>query len=82
MKNNFPFPSAGQYTDAVEVTPDDDSDLAALPQALWIGGVGDLVVKMPSGDVTFEAVAAGTLLPIRPIRVLEATTATLIVALY
>lgn len=81
-KDNFPTPTpVGSYTDAFAVTPDDDTDLATLPQALWVGGAGNLTVTMPSGDVTFTAVAAGTELKIRPIRVKESTTATLIVAL-
>lgn len=80
-KNNFPFAMAGVYSDAFEVTPDDDTDLAQVPQALWIGATGDLAVTMPSGDVTILAVPAGTLLPLRAIRVLEATTASSIIAL-
>lgn len=81
MKNNFPFAAAGTYSDAFEVTPDDDADLEQLPQALWIGTTGDLVVQMPSGTVTIEAVPAGTELKLRAIRVLEATTAGSIIAL-
>lgn len=81
MKNNYPSGLAGSYSDAFAVTPDDDTDLATLPSALWVGGTGDLAVKLPSGNVTFTAVPAGTELRIRPLRVLEASTATLIVAL-
>lgn len=81
MKNNFPSGAAGSFSDAIEVTPDDDTDLDILPTALWVGGAGNLTVTMPSGDVTFTAVAAGTQLNIRPTRVKESTTATLILAL-
>ena len=80
-KNNFPYSAAGLYSDAFNVTPDDDTDLVQLPQALWVGGTGDLTVTMPSGDVTLLAVPAGTLIPLRAIRVLESSTATDIVAL-
>jgi hypothetical protein len=80
-KNNFPFAAAGVFSDAYAVTPDDDADLDPVPQALWIGTTGDLTVKMPSGDIELLEVAAGTLLPLRAIRVLEATTAQDIIAL-
>jgi len=81
MKNNYPSGGIGLYSDAFEVTPDDDNDLAQSPQALWIGAEGDVALQMPSGVVTLLAVAAGTEIKIRPIRVLEATTAQNIIAL-
>lgn len=80
-KNNFPIAQAGMYTDAELITPA-DTDLAVIPQAIWVGGTGDLVLEMPSGEVTLTAVPAGVLIPIRPIQVKAATDATLIVALY
>lgn len=78
------FPSRGPLDpayDAFTITPDDDNDLAQKPRALWIGGDGDLALAMPSGNVTLVGVIGGQFLPIRPIRVLEATTATEIVGL-
>lgn len=82
MKNNFPSPTAvGSATDAFTVTPSDDDDLSQVPRALYVGGEGDVTVQFPSGTFTFVSVAAGTLLPIRPLRVLESTTATDILAL-
>lgn len=81
-KNNFPSTNAlGGATDGFEVVPDDDEDLPQVPRALWVGGVGDLHVTFPSGTVVLKSVPAGTLLAIRPLRVLETTTATEIVAL-
>lgn len=73
---------------AVAVTPNDSTDLANRPRALWIGGAGNLVVHMrdatgAAASVTFSNVAAGTLLPIRPSRVLNTgTTASSIVAVW
>lgn len=73
---------------AVSVTPNDSTDLSQVPRALYIGGAGDVEVHMsgePGTDtaVVFSAVPAGTILPIRPDRVLASnTTATLILALY
>ena len=68
--------------DAVSVTT---SDTTVIPttRGLWVGGAGDLSVKMNSGNtVTVVGVAAGTLLPFQVIQVLAATTATSILALY
>lgn len=64
------------------------SDTAPLPlgpcRALWVGGAGDLsVIAVNDTDaVTISGVAAGTVIPIRCQKVMAATTATLIVALY
>lgn len=63
------------------------SDTVPVPggasRGLYIGGAGDLVVKSDSGAaaVTFKAVPAGTILPIRVNFVMAATTATDIVSL-
>lgn len=82
MKNNFPFATdLSSASDAFEVTPADDTDLAQVPRALYVGSDGNLSLRFPSGDVTFVGVLAGTLLPVRPTRVLAATTATNILAL-
>ena len=67
---------------ATAVTKSDDTVLVGV-KGLWIGGTGNVVVEMSDGvDVTFTAVAAGELLPIRVNKVKAATTATNIVALY
>lgn len=69
---------------AYAVTPNDTTPLSATPKGLYIAGAGDLAVQMmdDSASVTFTAVPAGTVLPIRPSHVLATgTTATGIVAL-
>lgn len=66
------------------VTPH-DTDVIQTTRALYIGGAGDVVVNgelQDSTDITFKAVPAGTILPIRVKRVKAATTATEIVAIY
>jgi len=72
---------APAYT-AVAVTPDDDVIMSC--RALWVGGAGNLTVEMegaPNGEtVVFQGVKAGVWMPIRVRKVMEATTATLIVA--
>jgi hypothetical protein len=65
------------------VTPDDDKDLG-LPRAVWVGSGGDLVAIAIGGSDprTFLNVSDGTLLPIRPQRIMAATTASNILVLY
>lgn len=71
-----PAESAESVTPAAE-------DLSSVSRSLWVGGSGDVVVKMAAGNtVTFAGVSGGTLLPIRVSQVLPATTATGIVALW
>lgn len=68
---------------AFAVTPA-DSDLAKFTRALYVGGAGNLSLRLvgDSADVTFTAVPAGTTLPVRCKRVNSTnTTATSIVGL-
>lgn len=73
-------PSENPYA----VAPDDDSDLPAIPKAIYVGQGGDIVLRGrdSSQNVTFTAVPAGTQLQVRPRRILATgTTAGNIVAL-
>ena len=65
------------------VTPSDDTDLTGT-RGLYIGGDGDVLIRTIFTDstVTFAAVPAGSILPVQATRVMAATTATNIVALY
>lgn len=78
----IPNPNAAEYAEAV--TPSDSAALIAT-RGLWIGAAGNVTVDMV-GDglpVLFSGINAGTLLPIRVVRVrATGTTATLITALY
>jgi len=69
---------------ALSVTPSDGADLAKSTRALYVGVAGDVAVNMVGGtSVTFVAVPAGSVLPIRVARVLATgTTAGSIVGLY
>lgn len=59
-----------------------DTTVLSGVRALYVGGTGDLAVKGADGaTVTFKAVPAGMVLPIQATQVLNATTATDIVAL-
>jgi hypothetical protein len=70
--------------DAEEVTPHNTNELGYVSRALYVGGAGDLTVLMLNDQVvTFSAVPAGSLLPIRVKRVNSTgTTATAIVSIY
>jgi len=71
-------------TGVVAVTPSDATDLTGA-RALYVGGTGDVAVRCiftSTSTVTFVAVPAGTILPLRVTRVMAATTATSIVAIY
>ncbi len=67
---------------AVALTESDSVDIPTT-RGVWVGGAGDLSVKMNGGNtVTFSAVPAGTLLPIQIIQFRTASTATLVLGLY
>lgn len=69
---------------AAAVVPADGTDLSCVTRAIYVGGGGSLRVRMLGGaEVTFAAVPAGALLPLRVRRVLATgTTATAIIALW
>lgn len=80
----FPTTLTAPVRDASQVTPSDAADLAILPRALYVGQAGNIALRMAGGqDVTFQNLPAGSLLPVRPARVLATgTTASGIVALW
>ena len=71
------------FKKGVAITPSDVATFAAC-DALWVGdGNINLTVTMPAGNVTFNAVPDGTLLPISVTAVKDTDTdATNIIALY
>lgn len=68
------------------VTPHNSNNLAdGACRALWVGGAGNVVVlaEEDASAVTWVGVPAGTILPVRALRVQSTnTTATNILALY
>lgn len=82
FQNNAPSLS-GPAAHAFAVTPNNSTDLPETTRALYVGGSGAIAAVMASGaSVTFTAVVAGTILPVRVNRVLSTgTTATAIVGL-
>lgn len=68
---------------AAAVTPDDNNDLSTVARALYIGGTGDVHLVTVNGQTAvFVAVPTGSVLPVMTARVLTATTATNIVAMW
>lgn len=67
----------------IAITPNDGADLAAETRALYVGSAGDVALILVSGDaITFASVPAGTLLPVRAMRVkATGTTAGLLLGL-
>ena len=69
---------------ATVVSPNDSLDLTYDTRGLYIGGDGDLKVTTAGGDVlTFYNATAGSIIPVRVIRVWSTgTSATNIIALW
>lgn len=67
---------------AVAVTPSDATVLQKT-RALYVGGAGNMAVRIGGSTVLFSGIPAGTLLELEVDQVLAtSTTATLITALY
>lgn len=73
-----------QFENAVAVTKSDSTVYNPPLSQLWVGGAGDVAVLTVGGQtVTFTAVTAGRLLPVRCTKVMSTnTTATNITGLY
>ena len=74
----YPSGASGPARHMFAITPDDVAEFEYLSTGIYVGGSGDVVVIDPDSGaaVTFFAVPAGTILPIRVARVMTATTAT------
>ena len=69
-------------SDVFKALPQDEN-LQPKPRGLFIGGAGNLTIRDARGEDITIAVQAGAILPIRPSRVVSATTtATGIVGLF
>lgn len=72
----------------VAITPNDGADLPFETRGIFVGGAGTVVVQMFDGTnvaqqtLSFVGCVAGSILPIRAQRVMVASTATNLVALF
>jgi hypothetical protein len=67
--------SMGACEALVAITPNDSTDLGEVTRALYVGTAGDVkVMCLDSSQVTFTAVPAGTVLPVRIKRVMNTGT--------
>jgi len=66
------------------ITPNDSTEIALTPKAVWVGGAGNLVVRLEddTSDITISGIASGSLLPIRPKFIKTTSTCTLLIGLY
>lgn len=82
--NNFTKGLTAPISNHYQITPNDSTDLATVPRAVYVGQTGNIAWVDKNGtSVIWVGVAGGSLLPIRPIRILATgTTATGLVAGY
>lgn len=82
--SDFPTNLVAPARDAAAILPNDSVDLGQLPRALFVGTAGNVAAIMAGGQsVLFENCAAGSVLPVRAVRIrATGTTAGAIVALW
>jgi len=64
------------------VIPDDSADLPVRPRALYVNATGTAVMEDAAGEVVSYELTAGTVLTMRPTRVLAAGTTAQLIAWY
>ncbi|WP_342076461.1 hypothetical protein [Yoonia sp. SS1-5] len=75
---NLTSPAVSHYA----VIPADGADLPVRPRALYVNGSGTVALQDQDGEVVSYEVAAGTVLSLRPVRVLAAGTTAQLIAWY
>ncbi|MDE3028262.1 MAG: hypothetical protein KGH84_07675 [Paracoccaceae bacterium] len=81
---DYPTTPTSPIHDAIAVTPSDTASLTVTTRALYVGQSGDVALLTAGGQsVTFTAVPAGSILPLRAAKILATgTTAGAILALW
>ncbi len=75
---NLTSPAVAHYV----ITPSDSADLPVRPRAIYVNAAGTAVLQDSSGEAVNYDLAAGSILSIRPTRVLAAGTTAQLVAWY
>lgn len=80
----FPPQWVAPFQNGFSIAPSNSANLNYVTRALWVGSAGSLVVDLSGGssNVTISGIPAGTLLPLRAIKVKATSTANNIVGLY
>ena len=79
---NFPLQFTMPYNDGFAITKSDDNELAQVTRAIYVVGAGNITLVTEKGNtITLNGALAGTILNIRAVKVLAATTATNLVGL-
>ena len=69
--------------EAVAVVPSDETNFSKITRGIYVGVTGDVVAIVGGEAITFTAMAAGVIHPIRCTRINEtSTTATNMVAVF
>jgi hypothetical protein len=81
---NFARSLTSPPENAGAIVPSDSEDLPQVTRALYVGGAGDVALRMAGGElVTLANLQAGSLVPLRVARVLATgTSATGLVGLW
>lgn len=84
--DRFDKHAAGLMTpaeDGFAISPHDTNDLARTPRSIFVGGAGSIVLVTAKGtELTFNGLAAGSVLPVRASKVkATGTSATFLVGL-
>lgn len=75
---NLTSPAVAHYT----IVPSDVSDLPVRPRAIYVNTAGTAVLQDNDGEAVSYDLAAGSVLSIRPTRVLSTGTTAQLVAWY
>ncbi len=75
---NLSSPAVSHYL----ISPSDVVDLPVRPRAIYVNAAGTAVLQDASGDVVSYDLAAGTVLTLRPDRVLATGTTAQLIAWY
>ena len=79
---NFPLAFTMPYNDGFAITKSDTDELVQVTRGIYVGGAGNISLVTERGNtIVLKGALAGTILNVRAVKVLAATTATDLVGL-